>query len=189
MNPRASHTMRSRMPFFPFKKSGTPATGKTIVPGAHQFTTGSEEIFMPMAGIAFTPAAGWSPFNGTTGDQKPENVRIANPTLMGKAGSITGLVFPVDGQSPAERLEKFLARINDRVVERKETAAASGIPVIYLHTAGPAPGGKIEGHAIHCFFLNAAGHVIDLYCVGSNEINARVTADSFLRTLRFAGGA
>jgi hypothetical protein len=149
------------------------------------FTTGKEQIVMDLPGIAFVPPAGWSPFTGASKDQRPTDVRIANPSLLGKAGMITCILFPADGMTVKERVDLLLSKQPGRVVEREEKVSASGIAVTYLHTAAPVRGKPIEGHAIHCCFANRAGQVVDLYSVGSTEADARTTADAFLQTLRF----
>ena len=139
---------------------------------------------MPLPKIAFIPPPGWSPFTGVKGEQKPTDVRIANPSLLGKAGMITCILFPADGLSVNERADQLLAKLSDRVVERTDRAAASGLPVTFVHTAGLVPGKPIEKHTMHCLFKNGAGQVVDLYCIGSTEADARTTSDAFLKSLR-----
>ena len=158
---------------------------KTMPSDTRAFTTGLEQIVMEQPGIAFIPPEGWSPFTAVKKEQKPTDVRIANPSLLGKAGMITCLLYPEDGLSVTQRVDQFVERMTGRVVERAEKVSASGIPVTYLHIAAPVPGKTIEGHSIHCCFANRSGQVVDLYCVGSTEADARTTADAFLATLRF----
>lgn len=139
---------------------------------------------MPLPQIAFTPPAGWSPFTGVTQEQRSADVRIANPGLLGSVGMITCIVFPADGLSLPDRVDQFLTRLPDRLVERVARTSATGIKVLFVHQVGNVPGKSTEKHSMHCFFLNGAGHVIDLYCVGTTEVDARVTTDAFLKTLR-----
>ena len=139
---------------------------------------------MPLPMIAFIPPAGWSPFTGVKGEQKPTDVRIANPSLLGKAGMITCILFPADGLSVKERADLLLSKLSGRVVERADRTTGSGLPATFLHIAGPVPGKSIEAHTMHCLFKNGAGQVVDLYCIGSTEIDARTTSDAFFKSLR-----
>jgi len=157
---------------------------RTIRSDSREFTTGAEEIIMPLPKIAFIPPPGWSPFTGVKGEQKPTDVRIANPSLLGKAGMITCILFPADGLSVTERIDNLLSKLPDRVVERADRPTASGLPVTFVHTAGPVPGKSTEKHTMHCFFKNGDGQVVDLYCIGSAEADARTTSDAFFKSLR-----
>jgi hypothetical protein len=150
-----------------------------------EFTTGREQIVMELPQIAFIPPAGWAPFTGVKTEQKPTDVRIANPSLIGNAGMISCILFPADGQSLTDRVEQFLSRMPDRIVERTQTSSASGIPITFVHTLGHVPGKPIEKHTMFCFFTNRAGQVVNLYCIGNSEDAARTTTNAFLQSLRF----
>jgi hypothetical protein len=76
------------------------------------------------------------------------------------------------------------------VVERSLKRTTDGHEITFLHLSGKSPGQESVRHTIFCYFLNGAGQVVSLHCVGSTEANALATAASFLRTLRLvsAGG-
>ena len=171
-----------------FSKSSGPdrqSSLRTIHPNTREFTTGVEQIIMQLPQIAFIPPSGLSPFNSINFEQKPTNVRIANPSLIGNPGMITCIVFPVGELSLSERVDLFVSGLPDRVIERTQTSSKAGIPITVLHTVGPVPGKAKECHTMHCFFINRAGEVVDLYCIGSSENDARTMTNALVQSLRF----
>jgi len=165
--------------------SGKPSGRKTIATGAAAFTTGSEEIVMPLPRIAFTPPAGFSPYAAGSKEQKPTDVRIVHPSLMGNGGIIMGVLYPSDGKTIEERVDQFVSGSKDRVVQRTKRRSPSGIEITFLHTAGPLPGKDRDVHLVLCYFVNAAGETAHLQCVGSTEANALASGEAIVRTLRF----
>jgi len=167
-------------------KSGGTSSPKTIKSDTGAFTTGVEEIVVPMIRVAFTPPAGFSPFTAIIKEQKATDVRIANPSLMGSPGMITALLYPSDGISIEERVEQFLSKASDEVVQRTSRRSPPGVAITYLHLAGKPPGKDKTQHTVYCFFVNDAGQNASLHCVGSTEEHALAAGEAFALTLRLA---
>ena len=171
--------------FFGLSKARGSSGRPTVAVDSKAFTTGAEEIIMLLPGIAFTPPAGWSPFTALKTPQSPENVRIANPSLLGRGGMTTCLLFPA-GLPLSLCVERLTGSPTTtmRLVEKMNRVSGIGLSILFLHLIGKAKGYPGDAHTMHCFFTNSAGQTVDLYCVGSSEKDARATTDAFVRTLR-----
>ena len=140
------------------------------------------EVVFPLAGVAIQPTAGWLLLRPNL-KQKDTDAQICEPTLMSRVGVITTLLFPADGLSPNQRVERFVAKSSGSVVDRKEMISDSGIQLIRLVMKTKPTEGGAEALSISHFFTNQQGRVLMMYFVG-DPTAATKASEMMLKTLK-----
>ena len=151
--------------------------------GGEASETDGSEITFPLAHVAIQPARGWLIFRANL-TQKETDTQICEPTLMGRFGSITTLLFPGDGLAPAQQADAFIARSTGTLVERKELHSRSGIPLVCVTLKEKLKNHDLDALSVCCFFSNPKGRVA-MICFAGEPATALRTGEMIVQTIRF----